>query len=163
MVHEDLNKEMDRKAELAQKRRELQKMQLKSPSFLKIMRESIESQNADFIEALNLSPEDAAAFLDILLAEQMASAENTFLLPADQYKPENLSRIIESGTRSNEAYVETARGILSPSQIEKLEIYLDQQLDRMVSNMERTALEYGYTENQEDNTDGQEDETDDED
>ncbi len=66
MVHEDLNKEMDRKAEQARLRRE---------SYKKMARERIASRNAGFFEAFNISPEGAGAFNDILMAEQMAYME----------------------------------------------------------------------------------------
>jgi hypothetical protein len=257
MVHEDLNKEMDRKTELAQQRRDLQKKQFKDPSFKKFVRENIESQYSDFIDSLNLLPEDAEAFLDILFAEQMASQEfwfdaqeiinptdgdrdrfkqlfedlnaeyeakktellgedvykeyesykskwfveeyqvggfsetlgsdealtdtqrtalvdalvdaqekwktenidkieapeNTFQFPADNYKPENMERMMANVTRSNETFIEAARGILSASQTEKLETYLGQQFDMMTTSMKMAALEYGYTYDQEENTD----------
>lgn len=78
MVNEDLNKEMDRKAELARQRRELQKKQLKNPSLQKYMREDIEKRIADFVEDFNISAEDANAFAEILLAQQMAFQEIFF-------------------------------------------------------------------------------------
>lgn len=78
IAHDDLNKEMDRKDELAQQRRELQKQQMQSPYLIKYMREHFASQYADFFEAFNISPENAEAFLDILMAEYTASQELYF-------------------------------------------------------------------------------------
>lgn len=53
--------------------------------------------------------------------------------------------MVESMTRSNEDYLEAARSILTPSQTEKLEAYLDQELEMMISSMKMAALEYGYS------------------
>jgi hypothetical protein len=75
MAHEDLGKELDRKAELANQRRALQKKQTQSPAFKKMMREIVESRIAEFVEAFDISPEDAKAFADIQLEKAMAFQE----------------------------------------------------------------------------------------
>lgn len=237
---------MDRKAELAQQRRELQKKQMQSPSLIKYMRENYASQYADFFEAFNISPEDAEAFIDILLAENMASQElyfkaeeitnpteadrirfgqlfkdlnseyetkkkeilgdttyqesqpywnrwylqeyeiddlsaaldssekltetqkaalldvltevqnsrikenaaeksdesDTYTFPSEQYNQENIDQTVERVTRRYEAYVEAARTVLTPSQIEKYKAYLDQELANFINSMKITGMEY---------------------
>ena len=264
MVHEDLNKEMDQKAEVARLRRESQRKQMQSPSYKKIVRKSIATRNAGFFEAFNISPEDAEVFNDIMMAEQMASiefrmesgeitnpteadrerfkqlydelhaeyetqkidllgeavyeeyvpylskrsieeyrvgrvdrfselldsnekltdtqrtalvdalaeaqaaqrkettaeideTENTFRFPSERYDEASIERMVENMTSRNEASVEAARGVLTPSQAEKLETQLDQELDRMITSMKMTGMnDYGYTYDQEDDADAQE-------
>jgi len=261
MVHKDLNKEMDRRAELAQQRRELQKQQFQSPTFLKVRRENTASQYADFFKAFNISPEDAEAFVDILIEEQNDSQEiyydaeeivspteddrekfkqlfqslnddyeakkkdilgeaafeeidsywsrwyyekyevggfsesldsneklssgqqaamvdalvdaqetlreenaarneevrNTYTFPFEYYNEESLNRMIKNSTRRSEISVEAVRGILSPSQIGKLETYMDKELDRTITDMKMTGMDYyGYDYGQEDAAETQE-------
>ena len=261
MVHEDLNKEMDRKAEVARLRRESQEKYRQSPGYKSSARKSIASRNEGFFEAFNISPEDAEAFNDILLAEQIANsefyweaegitnpteadraryeqlqeemratyetqkidllgeavyeeygpyqskwyieeyrvggfsesldsnekltdtqrtalvdalaeaqearreenaaeideAENTYRFPSEDFNEAGIERMVENMTSRNEASVEAARGVLTPSQIEKLEAQLDQALDRYITRMKATGMEYyGYTYDQEDDTEAQE-------
>lgn len=260
MVNEDLNKEMDRKAELARQRRELQKKQFENPSLQKFIRENIAKRISDFVKEFDISPEDAEAFAEILLAQEMASQEiffeareitnpteedrarfkqrfqdlnseyeakktallgedvcqeypsyerkwyikeyqvgnfsavlgpdesltdgqrtalvealveiqekqikentdkieelkNTYTFPSETYDQKHLDEMVENMTRSNEDYVEAARSILSPSQTKKLEAYLDQDLEMMISSMKMAALEFGYSYDLEDGTDARE-------
>ena len=246
MVHEDLNREMDRKTELARQRREQQIQMWQSSGFKNRYRKNIASQNAGFFEAFNISPEDAEAFVDILLAEMIASqefslesseitnpteadrerfkqlygelhgeyraqkidllggavykeystyqskryieeyqvgglsesldsnekltdtqrtalvdalaeaqeaqiketaaenseTENTFRFPSERLDEADMERSVEYMTRRNEAYVEAARGVLAPSQVEKLEDQLDQELNRMVTSMKMFGMNY---------------------
>lgn len=250
MVHEDLNREMDRKAELARQKREIQRQQFQDATFKKYIRENLNDQVADFIEAFNISPEDAEAFVALLLEQQMAQqelyldaqeisaptdedrksfmersketmetfeakssellgdavfdeyaayqqryyikeytvstfketldagdqitddqeealvtavyeaqqdyieemrekaaaeeTERTYTFPSDTAAEDNLDRIIENMTRRNETYLNAADGILTASQIQGLETYLQNELDQQIMYQKMSTLESGY-------------------
>lgn len=113
MVNEDLNKEMDRKTELARQRRELQKKQLKDPSLQKYMRQSIDKRIASFVKEFNISPEDAEAFAEILLAQQMSSQE-LFLEAQEIINPseEDRARFSQLSREMNAEYETKAKDLL---------------------------------------------------
>ena len=94
-----------------------------------------EAQHQKLIEAIMVEIKNIS---DYLISEE----DNKFLFPSERYNEESIAHTLDQMTQIDEAYVNAAQDILSPSQIEQYRAYLKQRYDQIESYMKLDALKY---------------------
>jgi hypothetical protein len=129
MAHKKLSEEISRKAELKKTEIELQKKYMQDPSYKKRIRNYLESFYGPLFKDLNLSPEKAEQFKDLLTDFQMAVGEmNPEILTASS--KEDAARIQKRyDDLEKESNINVAE-LIGSDGYEKFKVYKDQVLER---------------------------------
>lgn len=106
----------------------------------------------NFVESLNedekLTETQQELLIDTMHEESknipgISDEEDRFLFPSEQYEEKEIERSINNHIRSQEAYINGARNVLSASQLEQFKEYLRKEREEYELYMEMQALTYG--------------------